>query len=112
MTLLVYTSPSCPNCNRLLETIQRIPSLRTTAKIVDINDLPPQQIASSGLTAVPTLVDNGRMLVGKEAFEYLGQYNGEIEYESVSFGTGSLVYGSLGSGGGSIEQYGEFTAPP
>lgn len=112
MTLLVYTSQSCPNCARLIDDLKRIPSLRGTAKVIDVNDLRPQQIASSGLTAVPTIVAQGRMHVGKEAFEYLAQYNSEIEYESVSFGTGSLVYGSLTDGGGSIENYGEFVAPP
>lgn len=112
MSLLVYVSPSCPNCTRLLDTLKRIPSLRTTTKIIDIDGLPPQQVASSGLTAVPTLVAQGRMHVGKDAFDYLSQFNGEIEYESISFGSGSLVYGSLDSGGGSIEKYGDFTAPP
>ncbi len=112
MSLLVYISQSCPNCARLVDTLKRIPSLRATTKIVDIDTLPPQQVASSGLTAVPTLVAQGRMHVGKDAFEFLSQYNGEIEYESVSFGNGSLVYGSLDSGGGSIEKYGDFTAPP
>lgn len=113
MSLIVYTSPSCPNCVRLLDTLRRIPSLKRAAKIVDVNEMPPQQVASSGLTAVPTLVVKGRMYTGKEAFEYLGQFNNEIEYEPVSFGGGSLVYGSLG-GGGDMEsgKYGEFTAPP
>jgi hypothetical protein len=55
------------------------------------------------------------MYVGKDAFEYLAGFNGEIEYESVTFGGGSLIYGSIGNGMGSmqpVEPYGEFTAPP
>jgi glutaredoxin len=114
MSLVIYTSQSCPNCVRLLDTVHRIPSVRGSAKIVDINDMPPQQIASSGLTAVPTIVAQGRMHVGKEAFDFLAQYNGEIEFESISFGGGSLIYGSLGATGSlqPVDRYGDFTAPP
>ena len=114
MSHLVYTSQSCPNCVRFLDALQRIPSMRGT-RIVDVNDMQPQQIAASGLTAVPTLVVRGRMYVGKEAFEYLSQFNNEIEYEPVSFESGSLLYGAVGEAPGAlkaIERYGDFTAPP
>lgn len=99
MSVRVFTSSNCPNCIRLLETIHRIPSLRGSVAIVDVDSLQPADVAQLGLTAVPTLVADGRQHVGKAAFEYLAQYNGEMELEAVSLGVGNLTFG-------------DFTAPP
>jgi hypothetical protein len=72
--------------------------LKQRVRIIDVTDvrkLPPNH----GITAVPTIVADGRAMVGKEAFDYLAQFNGEMELESISLGSSSLLYG-------------DFTAPP
>ena len=99
MALTIYTSSNCPNCIRLLETVERIPSLRGATRVVDVDQLPPPELARIGLSAVPTLVAQGRQHVGKAAFEYLAQFNGEMELEAVSLGVGNLSFG-------------DFSAPP
>lgn len=99
MSLTVYTSSNCPNCMRLLETLERIPSLRGSTAVVDVDRLPPPDVSRLGLSAVPTLVAQGRQHVGKAAFEYLSQFNGEMELEAVSLGVGNLSFG-------------DFSAPP
>lgn len=99
MAITVYTSSNCPNCIRLLETIERIPSLRGAMTNVDVDRLPPPDLSRLGLSAVPTLVAQGRQHVGKAAFEYLAQFNGEMELEAVSLGVGNLSFG-------------DFSAPP
>ena len=96
--LVAYISPNCPNCVRLMETLGRVPSIRNRLRIVDVTDvsrLPPNH----GITAVPTLVAGGRAMIGKEAFDYLSQFNEEMELDSISLGTGSLLFG-------------DFSAPP
>lgn len=99
MGLTVYTSSNCPNCLRLLDTLQRIPSLRGSTTVVDVDAISPSEVSRVGLTAVPTLVAHGRQHVGKAAFEYLSQFNGEMELEAVSLGVGNLSFG-------------DFSAPP
>ena len=113
MSIVIYTSSNCPNCARLLATLRRIPSLAGKAPVVEVSSIDPQVLTTQGITAVPTIVAQGRPHIGKAAFEYLAQFNGELEIESVSLGTGALAYGSIGSEHMEwIERYGEFTAPP
>jgi glutaredoxin len=113
MSIVIYTSSNCPNCTRLLATLRRIPSLAGKASVVEVGAMDPNRLAAQGITAVPTIVAQGRPHVGKAAFEYLSQFNDELEIESVSLGTGALAYGSIGSEHMEwIEKYGEFTAPP
>lgn len=112
--VVAYISPNCPNCVRLVETMKRISSLRQRVKYIDIDSLHPQQVAASGISAVPTLVVQGQMHVGKAAFDYLSQFNEEMEVESISLGGGSLMYGLIDSAGclQKVEAYGDFVAPP
>lgn len=113
MSIVIYTSQSCPNCGRLLDTYRRIPSLAGRASVVDVSTVDPNRLAASGITAVPTIVAQGQVHVGKAAFDYLSQFNGEMDIESISLGTGALAYGTIGSENMQwIENYGEFTAPP
>lgn len=91
---IAYISYNCPNCMRFIESLDRIPSLRGQVKLVDVSDvsqLPPNH----SITAVPTLVVHGKAMVGKEAFDYLAQFNNEVELESVSLGTGTLAFGDF-----------------
>lgn len=94
MPLVIYMSQKCSNCNRLMNTVRRIPSLQD-ARIVDVEHSP-----TLGIEHVPTLIDErGRTYVGGKAFEYLKQFESEMELEPMQLGTGSLAYGSIGNGG-------------
>ena len=77
-----------------MNTIRRIPALQDT-RIVDVETsaIPP------GIELVPTLVDaRGKKYVGGKAFEYLRQFDGEIQLEPMQLGTGALAYGSIENG--------------
>ena len=110
----VYISNQCPNCIRLLSTIRRIASLNSSTRIVDIDSqMSPEQ--RSQIEFVPTFATAaGAMFVGAKAFEYLKQYDGEIELDSAPLGGGSLAFGAIddGDGLGYSGFYGEFTKPP
>lgn len=94
MPIVIYISHRCSNCVRLLNTIKRIPSLQA-ARIIDIDRGPVQ-----GIEHVPTLVDQrGRRHVGGKAFEFLKQYEDEIDIQPLQLGSGSLPYGSIQDGG-------------
>lgn len=91
--IVVYVSPRCSNCARVLGLLDKIPSLQG-ARVVDIDRTPVP-----GIEYVPTLVDqNGRSHVGSAVLEYLKQFDGEIELESVQLG-GGLAFGSIADGG-------------
>jgi len=91
--IVVYVSPRCSNCARVLGLVNKIPSLQG-ARIVDIERTPVQ-----GVEYVPTLVDqNGTSHVGSAVLEYLKQFDGEIELEAVHLGSG-LAFGSIEDGG-------------
>ena len=76
-----------------MNTIRRIPALQDT-RIVDVEFSP-----APGIEFVPTLVDaRGKKYVGGKAFEYLRQFDGEIQLEPMQLGTGALAYGSIENG--------------
>lgn len=93
-THVLYMSERCSNCNRMVNTLKRIPSLQST-RVVDIDRTP-----TPGIEYVPTLVDSrGTTYIGSKAFEYLKQYDGEIELEGMQLGSGGLAFGSIQDGG-------------
>lgn len=87
--IVVYVSSRCPNCSRLLESLRQIPSLQS-ARIVDIDVTPV-----SGIEYVPTVVDGSTSMTGAKAFEWLQQYQGEVDLQPVDVGFGSLSYGLI-----------------
>jgi hypothetical protein len=94
--IAVYVSSRCSNCVRLLSSIKRIPSLQG-ARIIDIDHADKRSIQQ--IEYVPTLVDDsGRTHVGTAAFEFIKQYQSEIEYEPMQIG-GGLSFGSIDGGG-------------
>jgi hypothetical protein len=94
MPLAVYVSDRCSNCNRLINYLKRIPSLSDT-RVIDIDRYPTQ-----GIEFVPTLIDNGgKSHVGSKAFEFLKEFEAEIELESVQLGSGQLAFGTINDGG-------------
>lgn len=94
MPITIYISTRCSNCNRLMGTVKRIPSLSDT-RIVDID-----RYSVQGIEYVPTLVDDyGTTHIGSKAFEYLKKYQGEIQIDAMEIGTGRLAFGSLDDDG-------------
>lgn len=86
---LLY-APQCPNCMRFVGALDRTPARGTVAK-VDVNSLSPEQCRH--VTAVPTLVLNtGTVLVGTQAFDWLKQFEGQLELDSYTPGRGSLPF--------------------
>lgn len=109
----VYVSSQCPNCARFLSTLRRIQSLSGTTRIVDIDTL--DESHRNRVEYVPTFVDGqGRLYTGAKAFEYLKQFDHEIELDSAPIGGRSLAFGTLNDGDGLTYSgfYGDFTPPP
>ena len=85
MHQLVYAA-QCPNCMRFIGALDRTPMKDAVAKI-DVNSLTPDQCRH--VSAVPMLVlDTGGTLVGTQAFEWLKQYERDVDVESFSTGRG------------------------
>lgn len=105
----IFVSPQCPNCQRLVDSLNKVPSLQGRMQIIDIDRLDPSQRA--GLQYVPTLVDSSNVQhVGSRAFEWVKQYDSEIELEPAPGGVGSLQFADLGGSGESqrVEGFGDF----
>lgn len=95
MSTVAYVSQRCPNCQRFLESVRSIPSLQQSMRVVDIDQIP-----QPGIQYVPTVVDkNGQQLVGTKVFEWLKQFQSEVEYQPMQLSMGSLSYGSIDDGG-------------
>jgi len=98
---ILYYSERCVNCKRLIDAIERMPSVHKNMRFLNIDTTSPE--TKQQLTAVPTMqLQNGQMLVGSKAFEYLQQFNSEIEYETLPIANGgSLPFSQVGSDGSS-----------
>lgn len=82
---LVY-APQCPNCTRFMGALDRTPA-KSMIRKVDVNTLGPDQ--RKHVTAVPMLVlSTGTTLVGTRAFEWLKDYEAQVEVDSFSPGRG------------------------
>jgi len=112
MTKLYY-STGCPNSVRLLDIIKKIPSLRQSVQLLNVEVTPPNLMA--GVEFVPTLVDRtGRQHVGSKAFEFLKPFEAEMELDGAPSGLGGLAYATLDGFGEAeyVTGHGDFTAPP
>lgn len=89
---LIY-APQCPNCMRFLGALNRTPMKNSVARI-DVNTLPPQQ--RQHVSAVPMLILSGGItLVGTKAFEWLKDYERDVEVDSFCGGQG-LAFSEIG----------------
>jgi hypothetical protein len=90
----------------------RIPSLRSNVEVVDVDRIAPEQKA--GLQYVPTLVDNsGKQFIGTKCFEWLQQFQTEIELDCAPDGK-CLAFSDINGGGemDHVQHFGEFFKPP
>jgi hypothetical protein len=73
--IFLFISKDCPNCMSLITELRKKPEIAKNIQGIPIETaprLPP------GLSRVPTLVVKGKMLVGKECFEWV-EKQGELE---------------------------------
>lgn len=91
MGTVVYVSMQCPNCLRLLKTLDK---LKMRVKVVNID-----RVQVNGLTAVPTIIENGQSYVGTKAFEWIQGYEANLPLEAYATvlgeGAGGLTYTDL-----------------
>lgn len=93
MHTLVYAE-QCPNCIRFIDALSRT-SASSQVALVDVSRLSPQQ--REHVSAVPALiVDGGTTLYGTKAFEWLKQFEADVELESFG-GNGSLPFSDVNS---------------
>lgn len=83
---LVY-SQQCPNCVRFIDALQRT-SMAGRVVMVEVAQLAREQL--SAVSAVPALVTpEGQTLYGTKAFEWLKQYEADVELEAFYGGAGA-----------------------
>ena len=107
---LVY-SQQCPNCVRFIDALQRT-SMAGQVAMVEVSQLGREQLAA--VAAVPALVTaEGQTLYGTKAFEWLKQYESDVELESF-YGLGAgLAFSEVGGMGYATyaEGFGQFQPP-
>jgi len=91
---IIYVSQQCPNCIRLLQTIQR---LHIESHIINIDyEAPHHQIS-----AVPTVISDEGVKTGTDAFEWVQAFEAQMPLESYATilgeGLGGLSYTDIES---------------
>lgn len=90
---LVY-SPQCPNCLRFMDALGRTTAARDV-RLVDVSQLTDVQLQR--VQAVPALVlAGGQTMYGTKAFEWLKQYEADVELESFA-ANGTLAFSDVQS---------------
>lgn len=93
---LVY-STQCTNCSRFMDALSRTP-MASQVNLVDVVTLNPTQVAR--VQAVPALITpQGTTMYGTQAFEWLKQYEADVELEGFTVGNGSLAFSEVDSRG-------------
>lgn len=93
---LVY-STQCTNCSRFMDALSRTP-IASQVNLVDVVTLNPTQVAR--VQAVPALITpQGTTMYGTQAFEWLKQYEADVELEGFTVGNGSLAFSEVESRG-------------
>ena len=109
---VLYYAPQCPNCMRFVSALERTPAREAVHK-VDINSLPDNQ--RKNVPAVPMVcLSTGTTLVGTQAFNWLKQFEGQLELDSFSTGRG-LPFSDLADDSGTLmfsTPYGDFEPVP
>lgn len=105
---LVY-SPQCPNCMRFLDALGRTPVAADVA-VVDVHEVPPERAAH--LAAVPALItgDGSGTLYGTKAFEWLKQFEADVELDGFVGGHGSLGFSDVEAAQGYVTYAQSFSA--
>jgi hypothetical protein len=110
--IYLFISKDCENCRNLIQEIRKKPEVAKKIQAVPIETtprLPPN------LTHVPTIMEKGKMMVGKDCFEWVAK-QGELEaaplmsakgsFENTNYSfIGSDESGSTLNGGGMGDNY-------
>ena len=94
--IYLFISKDCENCRNLIQEIRKKPDIAKNIQAVPIETtqrLPPN------LTHVPTIMDKGKMMVGKDCFEWIAK-QGELEAAPLMSAKGSFEnsnYSFIGS---------------
>lgn len=110
--IYLFISKDCENCRNLIQEVRKKPDVAKKIQAVPIETtprLPPN------LTHVPTILEKGKMLVGKECFDWVAK-QGELEaaplmsakgnFENTNYSfIGSDDSGSTLDGGGVGDNY-------
>lgn len=87
-SLRIFYANGDPNCQRMLEIVQRIPQLHPVTSVVDVQVTPYE-----GIDRVPAIyINNSVLLVGTEAFQFLRNFDMELDAAQA---TGSLGFMSF-----------------
>lgn len=93
MSIVAIVSPECTNCARFVDALRMSKTGSGMVTVVNVSSLSESQRA--GLRAVPTLVlQNGKHLVGTDAFKWLDQFSEEIEPQAFG-GFGALPFSDV-----------------
>ena len=94
--IYLFISKDCENCRNLIQEIRKKPEVAKKIQAVPIETtprLPPN------LTHVPTIMEKGKMMVGKDCFEWIAK-QGELEAAPLMSAKGSFEntnYSFIGS---------------
>lgn len=104
--IYLFVSQSCKHCHKLIQEIQQKPELAKKVQGVPVETVPK---LPDGVTKVPSLLVNGKILTGKKCFEWVSKY-GEIEaspvYSAASgFESDGFSYLEDSNGGGGSGLY-------
>lgn len=96
MHTLVY-SEQCPNSVRFIDALNRT-TAAAQVTLLDVNRLSPDQLQR--VQAVPALIlETGQTMYGTKAFEWLKQYEGDVELEGFC-ANGTLPFSDVASAQG------------
>ena len=91
---LVY-SQQCPNCSRFIDALGRT-SAASGVSLVEVSTLNPTQLAR--VAAVPALVTpQGGTLYGTKAFEWLKQFEADMQIDGFDGENGALAFSDVSS---------------
>jgi hypothetical protein len=73
-------SHNCPNCQRFLGALEACGPANAQVRRLDVASMNPSDL--NKVKAVPTMfLNNGQVLVGKSAFDWLKQFDGQCPLE-------------------------------
>ena len=100
-TMILFFHPDSPACKKILPLLPKDKHIEKV-NVAQLATIPPS------ITTIPTLViNNSRLLKGKELFNFLNSSD-EMEYIDLSFKNSNITYSSL-SDSDTIESNSSFT---
>ena len=88
MTDIFYYSNNSNPCSKILQDLEKIPHIRTKFQYISIDSTTPQH----AIQCVPALIIEGKILQGKQVFDWLEneKHNNTLPAFEVGFGTNNF----------------------